>query len=435
MKRLSQLTLVAMFFVLFCITTMSHLSFAAGTWMRWNDADDTYYPTGSVSAELQYSYGYLYFPTSYVSSLDTFYDGGMMMTGYAAGNRYLNYGEYDTEYTWVYNNDGGAINGSLGAWSYASIGGGSWGGCSFNCQYPYFQGTFGIYLAKGSTNSVVHEYVGDMVYYSDAQLSSLDSMGTPPPFSTNARRAVVLTAFYALRQSHDGGCDKTIPSTNGNCVSGWNFLNDQTNLGPQALSDLDAAYGYSNCYASNWAVSSDACYVSGYTSPSFYSNLANYGYGEAGGDYGSVGRGGQCVFFANNILYRSQSEDAVALAFASMESNSEPDLQEVVEGDVLFLYGDTAQGFTTNHVSIVVQVYKSAGTVTAVDVIDSNYKTDLYISGVPVSNREVITRHAFCAVDFGGDSGCPFYDSVQMIQGHYKIWKGTDYYNTIYDPN
>jgi len=39
----------------------------------------------------------------------------------------------------------------------------------------------------------------------------------------NSRRAVVLEAFYALRPSHDGGCDKTI---SGNCVASWPYLTD-----------------------------------------------------------------------------------------------------------------------------------------------------------------------------------------------------------------
>lgn len=279
----------------------------------------------------------------------------------------------------------------------------------------------------GNQQSPEYTWLGATVLTNTFDSGTTAAVG---PFSSNLRRAVVLEAFYALRQSHDGGCDQTI-MVNGNndCVSSWNFLNDQTNLGPQALSALNSAYGYPNCFASDWAVSSDACYASGYTAPSFYSDVADYGYSTAGGNHGSVGRGAQCVFFANNILYRSQSDMVTAFSFDSMASggNNDPNLQDVVEGDVIFLYGDSTQYFTTNHVAIVVQVYRLGSEVTALDVIDSNYVSD--ISETP--NREVIARHSFCAV---GNGDCSF-TGVQMIQGHYKIWTGTSYYTTSYDPN
>src|SRR5665213_3186981 len=74
-------------------------------------------------------------------------------------------------------------------------------------------------------------------------------------FSTNARYAVVLEAFYALRPGHDGGCDKTIL---GNCVSSWNFLNDP-NQPTGAFQTVKTWYdqslggGVYSCLASDWA--------------------------------------------------------------------------------------------------------------------------------------------------------------------------------------
>lgn len=239
-------------------------------------------------------------------------------------------------------------------------------------------------------------------------------------FSTNARRAVVLEAFYALRPAHDGGCNAYI---NGNCISTWNFINDSTYPGPSAYSALKSAY---SCNASDWAVPGDSCYASGYTSPSFYSNLSSYGLSTAGGSYGNVGRGGQCTFFANLVLYRAEVQMSSFPLLSTMWGNTDANLQHAVEGDVLQLYGDTGSGFTTNHVAIVVQIYKTGSTITALDTIDANYISD--VSGT--ANREVIARHAFCTVT----SGCPF-SNVQMIQGHYRIWKGTTYYNTAYNPN
>ena len=164
--------------------------------------------------------------------------------------------------------------------------------------------------------------------------------------------------------------------------------------------------------------------------PSLYSDVADYGYSIAGGGNGSVGRGGQCMFFANNILYRSQS-DQTTLNFSTMSASADSNLQDVQMGDVLFLYGKSDPGFTTNHVAIVVQIYQESGEVAAVDVIDSNYISDIYNSGVGVPYREVIARHSFCTT---ADGNCPF-SNVQMVQGEYQIWTGTQYYGTSYPSN
>jgi hypothetical protein len=95
-----------------------------------------------------------------------------------------------------------------------------------------------------------------------------------------------------------------------------------------------------------------------------------------------------------------------------MWSNTEPDLQKVVEGDVLQRFNDPAGA--TNHVSVVVQVYRSGSTVTGIDVIDSNWLSE---SGA--ANHEIIGRHLL---------------SVSSIQGHFRIWKGTAYYTEPYIP-
>lgn len=257
----------------------------------------------------------------------------------------------------------------------------------------------------------------------------MPSISVAQSFSTNARRAVVLEAFYALRQVHDGGCNAYI---NGNCVSTWNFLNDQTYPGPYAYSALKSFYSSYNdgtgCYASDWAVPGEYCYFAAATSPSFYSNLSSYGLSTAGGVHGNVGRGGQCKFFANLILYRSEVDTSMFPLTQNMwSSNTDANLQHAVEGDVIMLHGDTGS-FSTDHFAVVVQIYRSGSTITALDVIDSNYISD---TANGTSNREVIARHAFCTVS----SGCPF-SNVQMIQGHYRLYEGTSYFsNKNYNPN
>ncbi|MEK7582626.1 MAG: hypothetical protein AAB452_02080, partial [Patescibacteria group bacterium] len=68
----------------------------------------------------------------------------------------------------------------------------------------------------------------------------------------------------------------------------------------------------------------------------------------------------------------------------------------------------------TNHVAIVVEIKKTGGVVTGLDVIDANWITD---NGT--TNREVIARHLF---------------QLSSIQGTYRIWKGTTYYFEPYIP-
>lgn len=219
-------------------------------------------------------------------------------------------------------------------------------------------------------------------------------------FSSNNRRAVVLEAFYALRPSHDGSCDKTI---SGNCVSNWNFLN----------SDYGAYLALKNAYycnSSNWALSGDGSGCYPYTPlASFYSNPASYGYGAFSGNFGSVGRGGQCRFFANLVANRSLSYSGAFPPYASMWNNVETDLTKAVEGDIL----TTAPGFPF-HTAIVVEIKRSGSVVTGLDLIDANWLTD---NGT--SNREVIGRHLI---------------SLPQPAGKWGLWKGIPYYYESYIP-
>jgi len=225
--------------------------------------------------------------------------------------------------------------------------------------------------------------------------------------STN-RRAVVLECFYALRPSHDGGCDKTITTPYGTwCVSSWNYLNSDPNM------YLTVRNIYS-CDSSVWTTSGDGSPCHNYNSPvSFW---MNYGYNY--GDYGSYGRGGQCKYFANLILYRSGSYQKASPAYSDIINNPldyETNMQNAKEGDVLVTLNE---GSANNipHTAIVVEIKKSGTTVTGLDVIDSNYVSD--INGV--AGREVISRHLLSI--------------ATLQQRSYKIWKKISYYGEQYIP-
>lgn len=227
--------------------------------------------------------------------------------------------------------------------------------------------------------------------------------------SSNKRRAVVLECFKALRPTYDGGCDKTITNGSGTwCVSNWNYLDNDW----YAYNYMKNAY---RCNSSNWRTGTETdgfgCQV--YYSPvSFYLSSYPYGYGTYGGNNGDVGRGGQCKYFANLILYRSGSDQNILTSYAAMNldipNQGDPALAK--QGDVLFTLQE-GSNYNIWHTAIVVEL-KPDG----LDVIDSNYVSD--ISGTP--NREVIARHLL---------------TWAYLSSHaYKVWKGVSYYGTDYIP-
>ena len=87
----------------------------------------------------------------------------------------------------------------------------------------------------------------------------------------------------------------------------------------------------------------------------------------------------------------------------SFKLDSNSNLSKVKEGDVIFQ--------TNVHTAIVVGIVRSNGKVTGIDVIDSNF--------VGGNGNEIIGRHR--------------YDTQQLKS--YRVWKGTSYYSTNYDPN
>lgn len=206
--------------------------------------------------------------------------------------------------------------------------------------------------------------------------------------SNNNRRAVVLECFYALRPSYDGSCDKTI---NGNCVSNWNYINTDPNAYITVL-------GWYGCLSSNWTKSGDGsdCYNNNYPVSFWTSYAYYYGY------YNSYGRGGQCKYFANLILYRSESYQIALPSYSVMAQNAESNLSKAIQGDILF-------STSVPHTAIVVELKP-----TGLDVVDTNYVTD---GG---SNQEIIGRHLLTW--------------SQLSANNYKIYKGISYYYEPYIP-
>ena len=179
------------------------------------------------------------------------------------------------------------------------------------------------------------------------------------------RMAVVYECFYALRQS---------------------WLNPPNQWGPYDSPKI----GYD--VAGNWAyLSSD---VDGYNhikskfdryyhSDDETSDMTSPNYAVRGG----WGRGGQCLFFVNLILWRSVHYD-LPKSWASY-STSRPSARNAQAGDVVFKKG------SPNHIAIVV-VKDSSG----MDVVDSNFegygskRPQYHIIPSSISS-EIIGRHYY----------------------------------------
>jgi hypothetical protein len=227
------------------------------------------------------------------------------------------------------------------------------------------------------------------------------SMGTAQ--SAN-RLAVVHQALYALSASANGTSSQTL---NGNYVGNWNWLDSDFN-------SYNAVKGYYNylqngswtCYPSNFAISGDPCpNLTGHPVSSFYSNPGGYGYSPIVPEV-SYGRGGQCVYFANLVVYRAGFFTGTFPSLPNMSGNGNSNMQQVQIGDVIVRYA-TAY---VNHVAIVVQIHTNPnGSVASVDVVDSDFFPD-YVSGI--SFPEVITRHNF---------------TISQLQGYFKIWNVPGY--------
>lgn len=166
--------------------------------------------------------------------------------------------------------------------------------------------------------------------------------------SSNTREAVVLEARYALRPQIWG----PYKSLHDNAVSEWRYLTSDM----AAYHKLKQPDWYGD-NSSNWGM--------------FWADPYQYAL------YGGYGRGGQCVYFANLILYRSgvykakpiPSYEKCRLDLEKSQNFTKP-AHRSVPGDIL----RTKRG-VPNHTAIAVLVLEGTPgkTASVVDVIDSNF--------------------------------------------------------------
>jgi hypothetical protein len=192
--------------------------------------------------------------------------------------------------------------------------------------------------------------------------------------ASDPREAIKLECFYALNPGHGGGSNRPI---GGNAVSDWPYLS----------SDMNAYWALRNHYGStNSSVQS-----------LFYSSPAAYALQNFAG-VGSVGRGGQCRYFANLILYRSATyfDNSRFLRTYQDYINDYSGLRRWTKPISQVRVGDVIQTQWANgHTAVVVKIV--AGTegvnVTSVDVVDANY--------VGGAGNEIIGRHVIANTGSG----------------------------------
>lgn len=201
------------------------------------------------------------------------------------------------------------------------------------------------------------------------------------------RQAIVNEAYYAVTGSQYY-CPYVGSGYNDKLVGRYNYL----------LSDVGAYWhtreGQWKVRYPDWAVSSN--------SDSYLRQLLLDGNLPAYGLAGGVGRGGQCKYFANLVLYRAEVAGADPMpTYGHLRGRSS---RYARPGDILF-----RDDFPKNrHTAIVVRVLQgnpNSGTVTRVQVVDSNW---VYGGG-----KEIIGIHNY-------------YGSQLAV---YEIWSGAPYYN------
>ncbi len=193
------------------------------------------------------------------------------------------------------------------------------------------------------------------------------------------RAAVVNEANNALMGPYYGP-----PNPNGQ-IGMWNYL----------YSDMNAYWHTRNYWSGRYPYGYMSDATDSYLKKLFYDGkIQEYGF------YGGKGRGGQCKYFANLILYRAgviSSKTDPFPTYAEMQQNSNP-ASSAKPGDVLFQNG--------YHTAIVTSVGRdSIGAATSITVIDSNWVTG--------GGNEVIGMHT--------------YNKDQIA--NYRVYTGVPYYN------
>lgn len=211
--------------------------------------------------------------------------------------------------------------------------------------------------------------------------SSSSAALQPHNITSDRRMAVVYEAFYAMDPSWLNPSNQTGPTTGipivGGTASKWNYIgSDWTGASHVA----DQSYG-------NATVSS------------FFGPSDSYG------RYQSIGRGGECLYFANLILWRSHlitDNRAIYTSWGSIvDCGPATDGQP---GDLVF-YKNKKNIKDNNHIGVY--VYKRDST--HFDVIDSNYLGTAKDSQYSVSPKnptllyrsysEIIGRHTVSSAD------------------------------------
>jgi len=224
----------------------------------------------------------------------------------------------------------------------------------------------------------------------------------------NSRYAVVLEAYYALNPGHYGFSSKLY---NGWTVSDWNYIITDTNAYEKVRNSI---YPKPNAsYPTLWPVADRNLFYDNWATPlpANYANLNRYGF------YGGYGRGGQCKFFADLILFRSgaaarRDDNTHVLPTYSDMSRSATSYKKARVGDIIFIPSN-------GHTAIVVAILArdSSGNVTEVDVIDSNF--------IGTDGNEMIARHRI-GVNYAESVG-----STSKLQNYY-VYTGVSYYNDAF---
>ncbi len=198
-----------------------------------------------------------------------------------------------------------------------------------------------------------------------------------PPGNSYDRQAVVNEAWYAMTGVPYTSGGKLY---NGYWVSNFNYL----------ASDRAALYTVATRYSwrtyAGWSP-----YYTYYQSPS-------YGY------YQNLGRGGQCKFFVELVLYRSQADQRQLPTWSVMWASYSAPVTNPKLGAVLF-----SKNGDLYHIVIV--VYKAG---TTLGLIESNWVDPCYYPATQVGRGEIISYRQV---------------SITWLQQHnYREYVRLDYY-------
>jgi len=215
------------------------------------------------------------------------------------------------------------------------------------------------------------------------------------PAGTSARDIVVIEAWYAMNGSRNacGGKWYTDMKTGLSYLCGrWNYLASDKNA-------LNYVRGIFGVYA-GWSP----------TNPDVYGYCKSFGVNPPGTV--EVGRGGQCFFFINLLLYRSGADTNVAghCNWSTISKQTAP-IESVKTGDVIFTLtgsGEPPYQAKSNHIATV--SYRSSDLVC---VIESNW-VEGTPNGTPGQGEIISYRETTIS---------------KLKKSGYRVFTGVAYYN------